>query len=72
MAAAHVAGVVALLIERNANLGVAEVRAILESSARKPRRLLGETIVGAGIVDAASAVERGEDRALKTGISVGP
>ena len=72
MAAAHVTGVVALLIERNAKLGVTEVRAILESSARKPSRPLGKKIVGAGIVDAAGAVERGEDPALKTGISARP
>jgi Subtilase family/Fervidolysin N-terminal prodomain len=67
MAAAHVTGVVALLIERNAKLGVAEVRAILESSAREPSKPLGKEIVGAGIVDAASAVERGENRALSPG-----
>ena len=36
MAAAHVSGVVALLIERNASLSAAQIRTILSSSARRP------------------------------------
>src|SRR3990170_1022194 len=56
MAAAHVSGVVALLLERDAKLNWSEVRAILSSSARKPDRSIGREAVGAGIVDAAGAL----------------
>jgi subtilisin family serine protease len=58
MAAAHVAGVVALLIEGDSHLSAADVRAILSSSARKPAKPLTKESIGAGIVDAASAVAR--------------
>jgi subtilisin family serine protease len=56
MAAAHVSGVVALLIERNASLSAAEIRTILSSSARKPNEELAEEAVGAGVLDAAGAL----------------
>ena len=56
MAAAHVSGVVALLLERNAKLNSSEVREILSSSARKPDGSSDEEALGAGIVDAASAL----------------
>jgi subtilisin family serine protease len=56
MAAAHVSGVVALLMERNAKLSASEVRQILSSSARKPGEALGKEAVGAGILDAAGAL----------------
>ncbi len=60
MAAAHVSGVVALLLERDEKLNWREVRAILSSSARKPDTFTGGEALGAGIVDAASAL--GEQR----------
>jgi len=60
MAAAHVSGVVALLLERDEKLNWSEVRAILSSSARKPDTSSGGEALGAGIVDAASAL--GEQR----------
>jgi subtilisin family serine protease len=78
MAAAHVSGVAALLIERNAELSAADIRTILSSSARKPDKPLGKQAVGAGILDAASAVghrdkiETGEDRPSEPAISAGP
>ncbi|HSD93471.1 MAG TPA: S8 family peptidase [Methyloceanibacter sp.] len=56
MAAAHVSGVVALLMERNAKLSASDVRQILSSSARKPGEPLGKEAVGAGILDAAGAL----------------
>jgi subtilisin family serine protease len=56
MAAAHVSGVVALLLERDEKLSWSEVRAILSSSARKPDTSSGGKALGAGIVDAASAL----------------
>ena len=55
MAAAHVSGVVALLLERDPGLRVEDIRQILGRSARKPRAAAD---LGAGIVDAASALER--------------
>jgi subtilisin family serine protease len=58
MAAAHVSGVVALLLERSAALSAAEIRAILSSSARKPDTPLPEEAVGAGVLDAAGALAR--------------
>ena len=56
MAAAHVSGVVALLLERDGNLDWSGTRAILSKSARKPDTDTVEQL-GAGIVDAASALE---------------
>jgi hypothetical protein len=56
MAAAHVSGVVALLLERDAKLGSDEVRAILSSTARKPDGSFDKDSIGSGIVDAASAL----------------
>lgn len=55
MAAAHVSGVVALLLERDPGLTVEDVRQILGRSARKPRAAAD---LGAGIVDAAGALGR--------------
>jgi hypothetical protein len=65
MAAAHVSGVVALLLERDAKLNWSEVRAILSSSARKPDASSGGEALGADIVDAASAL--GEPRLERAG-----
>ncbi len=56
MAAAHVSGVIALLMQRNASLSAAEIRAILASSARKPDAGLTKEAVGAGVLDAAGAL----------------
>ncbi len=75
MAAAHVSGVVALLLERDGNLSAAEITTILASSARKPPEPFGEAM-GAGILDAAGAVDRGgkieEGASSEAGVSVGP
>jgi subtilisin family serine protease len=57
MAAAHVSGVVALMLERDAKLTAAQIREILSSSARKPDGALGKDLIGAGIVDAAGALD---------------
>jgi subtilisin family serine protease len=57
MAAAHVSGVVALMLERDAKLTAAQVREILSSSARQPDSDLGKDLIGAGIVDAAGALD---------------
>ena len=78
MAAAHVSGVVALLLERDPNLSATQIRTILASSARKPPKPFGEEAIGAGILDAASAVgqggeiETGEDASPEEGASAGP
>jgi subtilisin family serine protease len=55
MAAAHVSGVVALLIERDDKLDWSKVREILSASARKPGSSGGKAF-GAGSLDAASAL----------------
>lgn len=57
MAAAHVSGIAALLLEKNPKLSPAGVRDAIAQSARKePGRPADE--LGAGIADAAAAVER--------------
>jgi subtilisin family serine protease len=55
MAAAHVSGVVALLLERDDKLDGSGARAILSKSARKPHPSAASEAFGAGIVDAAGA-----------------
>lgn len=76
MAAAHVSGVIALLLERDADLTPAEISTILASSARKPLEPLGDVVIGAGILDAAGAVDRSgkveEDAPSEAGGSDGP
>jgi subtilisin family serine protease len=78
MAAAHVSGVAALLLEGQAALSAAEIRAILASSARQPVKTLSKEAIGAGIVDAAGAVAypgqsgTGEDRPSGSVISAEP
>lgn len=57
MAAAHVSGVVALLLEREPELKPDDIRQILGQSARRPAGSSAKDL-GAGIVDAASALER--------------
>ena len=77
MAAAHVSGIVALLLEHDAKLNWSEVRVILSSSARKPDRSIGREAVGAGIVDAAGALgerdkgETGDHQPLGPAVSGG-
>jgi subtilisin family serine protease len=57
MAAPHVAGVVALMFERNKTLKFFEIRTILRQTTRKPPGLvLPDHVWGAGIVDAQAAV----------------
>jgi Subtilase family len=56
MAAAHVSGVVALLLEHDGKMNWNDARAILSSSARKPDGSGAAEAFGAGIVDAASAL----------------
>jgi subtilisin family serine protease len=56
MAAAHVSGVVALLLERDGKLDWAKAREILSASARKPDGSSKEDAFGAGILDAAGAL----------------
>ena len=56
MAAAHVSGVVALLLERDGKLDWSTAREILSASARKPNGSSGGNAFGAGILDAAGAL----------------
>lgn len=55
LAAAHVSGVIALMLERDPSLSLAQVRAILERTARKIGSGDESRMVGAGLVDAAAA-----------------
>jgi subtilisin family serine protease len=56
MAAAHVSGVVALLLQSDGKLTSAQIRQILSSTARAPAGPLGKDAVGAGILDAGGAL----------------
>jgi subtilisin family serine protease len=58
MAAAHVAGIVALILERNPKLGTSQIRDLLSGSARNSNAS-GRDFIGAGIVDAAGALASG-------------
>ena len=56
-AAAHVSGVVALMVSANPGLAAADVRRILQTTARAfPNATCSPALCGAGIVDAAAAV----------------
>ena len=55
MAAAHVSGIVALMLEKNSKQTPKDVRDALSKSAHQPPRLIAEDM-GAGIVDAADAL----------------
>ena len=55
MAAAHVSGIVALMLEKNPKQSPKDVRDALSKSAHQPPRLIAEDM-GAGIVDAADAL----------------
>jgi subtilisin family serine protease len=75
MAAAHVSGVVALLLENDGKLTSVQIREILSATARKPGGSLGKDAVGAGILDAASALgdrqpEAADEAAVPIGASV--
>ena len=56
LAAAHVSGIIALMLERKPTLTSENVRAILSSTARDPDHSASARGLGAGIVDAAKAV----------------
>ena len=56
MAAAHVSGIAALMLEKNPKLTPKDIRDALSKSARQPPRLIAEEL-GAGIVDAAEALK---------------
>jgi subtilisin family serine protease len=56
MAAAHVSGVVALLLESDAKLSSEKIREILASTARKPDGSFSKDAIGAGILDAGGAL----------------
>ena len=56
MAAAHVSGIAALMLEKNPKLTPKDIRDGLSKSARQPPRLIAEDM-GAGIVDAAEALK---------------
>jgi len=63
LAAAHVSGVVALLLERNPRLTAAEVRALLVDTAQPLPEHAGASAIVAGLVDACAAVARLVDTA---------
>ncbi len=56
MAAAHVSGIAALMLEKNPKATPKDIRDGLSKSARQPPRLIAEDM-GAGIVDAAEALK---------------
>jgi subtilisin family serine protease len=56
LAAAHVSGLAALMLERKPSLTTTKVRAMLARTARMPGSRPAATEVGAGIIDAAGAV----------------
>jgi subtilisin family serine protease len=55
VAAAHISGVVALMLERNKELRPSEVRSILSATAKK---IGAATDVGAGLVDPVQALSK--------------
>jgi subtilisin family serine protease len=72
MAAAHVSGVVALLLERDGKIDGSGARAILAKSARKPDPAAAVEAFGAGIIDAAGALsEDGKEAGLAAPPSAG-
>ena len=56
MAAAHVSGVVALVLERAGSVTASQLRSILAKASHKPHDE-GAELIGAGIVDAAAALD---------------
>ena len=56
LAAAHVSGIIALMLERRPTLSAEEARSILKRTARDPGQTAMSNGLGAGIIDAARAV----------------
>ncbi len=56
LAAAHVSGIIALMLERKPALTTEEIRKILARTARDPDKSAASRGLGAGIIDAAKAV----------------
>jgi hypothetical protein len=56
LAAAHISGIIALMLERKPTLNSEDIRAILARTARDPDHSAARRGLGAGIVDAAKAV----------------
>ncbi len=56
LAAAHVSGIIALMLERRPTLSTEDARAILKRTARDPGQTAMVNGLGAGIIDAARAV----------------
>ncbi|MGL5448670.1 MAG: S8 family serine peptidase, partial [Rhabdaerophilum sp.] len=65
IAAAHVSGLVALMLERNPELDLAGVRRVLAATAQDLGPKGPDTIFGAGRVNAAAAVSRAAEEAAK-------
>lgn len=65
MAAAHVSGLVALMLERNPELDLAGVRRVLAATAQDLGPKGPDAIFGAGRVNAAAAVARAAEEATK-------
>lgn len=65
MAAAHVSGLVALMLERNPELDLAGVRRVLAATAQDLGPKGPDSIFGAGRVNAAAAVARAAEEAAK-------
>jgi subtilisin family serine protease len=63
VAAAHISGVVAMLLERNSRLTPAEMRSILASSAKKLPQSRNE--VGAGLVDPVQALAKAAPKSVQ-------
>jgi subtilisin family serine protease len=57
LAAAHVSGIVALMMERKPGLRSADIRRLLADSARRGEQSWAQQDFGAGVVDAARALE---------------
>jgi hypothetical protein len=57
LAAAHVSGIVALMMERKPGLRSADIRRLLADSARRGEQTWAQQDFGAGVVDAARALE---------------
>ena len=57
LAAAHISGIIALMLERKPTLTTEEIRDILIRTARDPDKTAAKRGLGAGVVDAAKAVD---------------
>jgi hypothetical protein len=61
MAAPHVSGTIALMLEANPSLTPAQIKAILRHKARLNDNLVGDIRAGHGIIDAATSVQLAQD-----------